>query len=97
VHPNAVLFICLVAISSRFPGICHKPFVDRVLLVELSQNSVFMNLLASFYPEKKVYAATVAQSTALGAALAVHNKWNTNSISSDLINLKYYKADFKIL
>lgn len=55
-----------------------------------SQNSVFMNLLASFYPGKKVYAAMVAQSTALGAALAIHDKWNNNLVPSDLINLKYY-------
>ncbi len=62
-----------------------------------SQNTVFMNLLASFYSGKEVYAATVAQSTALGAALAVHDKWNTNSMPSDLINLKYYTPDFKII
>ena len=36
-----------------------------------SKNSIYMHLLARSFPEMKLYAATVAQSTALGAALAV--------------------------
>ena len=55
-----------------------------------SKNHVFMNMLASHYHDKKLYAAEVAQATALGAALAIHDAWNPNSIGENLINLKLY-------
>ena len=55
-----------------------------------SKNHVFMSMLASHYHNKKVYAAEVAQATALGAALAIHNAWNPNPVGEDLINLKRY-------
>ncbi len=55
-----------------------------------SKNHVFMNMLASHYHDKKLYAAEVAQATALGAALAIHDAWNPNPIGENLINLKLY-------
>ena len=55
-----------------------------------SKNHVFMSMLASHYQNKKVYAAEVAQATALGAALAIHDAWNPNPVGEDLINLKLY-------
>jgi sugar (pentulose or hexulose) kinase len=53
-------------------------------------NTLYMNLLASFFPEIKVYAASMAQATALGAALAIHDSWNTKRIAKNLIELKLY-------
>ncbi len=35
-----------------------------------------MNLLAQAFPEMEVYAASMAQASALGAALSIHNSWN---------------------
>ncbi len=55
-----------------------------------SKNHVFMSMLASHYSNKKVFAAEVAQATALGAALAIHDAWNPNPVGEDLINLKLY-------
>ena len=55
-----------------------------------SKNHVFMSMLASHYDDKKVFAAEVAQATALGAALAIHDAWNPNPVGDDLINLKLY-------
>lgn len=55
-----------------------------------SKNHVFMSMLASHYHNKKVYAAEVAQATALGAALAIHDAWNTKPLGSDFIELKLY-------
>ena len=55
-----------------------------------SKNYVFMSMLASHYNDKKVFAAEVAQATALGAALAIHDAWNPNPVGDDLINLKFY-------
>lgn len=57
-----------------------------------SKNSVFMHLLAKAFPDVEVYAASMAQATALGTALAIHYSWNTAPIPTDLINLKYYSA-----
>jgi hypothetical protein len=49
-----------------------------------------MNLLAAAFPDIEVYAASVAQATAVGAALAIHESWNTKSIPNDMIELKFY-------
>lgn len=57
-----------------------------------SKNAIYMHLLASVFPDTEVYAASMAQATALGAALAIHNSWNTKPIPHDLIGLKYYSA-----
>jgi len=57
-----------------------------------SKNSVFMHLLAKAFPDVEVYAASMAQATALGTALSIHYSWNTAPIPTDLINLKYYSA-----
>jgi sugar (pentulose or hexulose) kinase len=55
-----------------------------------SKNSLYMNLLAYFFPETEVHAATVAQATALGAALAIHQSWNSKPLPENLIELKQY-------
>ena len=56
------------------------------------KNPVYMNMLASAFPDHQVYAASMANATALGAALAIHEKWNTKPVSRELITLKYYAA-----
>jgi sugar (pentulose or hexulose) kinase len=58
-----------------------------------SKNSVFMQLLAEAFPDIEVYAASMAQATALGTALSIHYGWNTRpTIPGNLINLKYYSG-----
>ncbi len=57
-----------------------------------SKNSVFMHLLAAAVPGMEVYAASMAQASAIGAALVIHKDWNTCSIPNDIIQLKYYSA-----
>ena len=63
-----------------------KLFVDG----GFGKNEIYMNLLAKAFPEMEVYAASVAQATALGAALAIHEDWNTKKIPQNLIDLKRY-------
>ncbi|HMC85694.1 MAG TPA: hypothetical protein VKI61_09215, partial [Chitinophagaceae bacterium] len=60
------------------------------------KNSVYMNLLAAAFPGVKVYAASLAQASAMGAALAVHPYWNKNNFPVDLIELKLY-ADIEAI
>jgi sugar (pentulose or hexulose) kinase len=69
-----------------------KLFVDG----GFSNNSVYMNLLASFFPEMQVYASSIPQATAIGAALAIHPAWNTEPFPADIIQLKYYPPVFGI-
>jgi hypothetical protein len=49
-----------------------------------------MYLLAQSFPDMEVYAASVAQASALGAALVIHDHWNTQSLPSNLIQLRLY-------
>ena len=57
-----------------------------------SKNTVFMHLLAFAFPQLEVYAASMAQATAVGTALAIHQAWNTKALPHDLIELKYYSG-----
>jgi L-fuculokinase len=57
------------------------------------KNPVYMHLLAAAFPKIEVYAASVAQASALGAALAVHHYWNRKNTPGDLIELKQYAVD----
>lgn len=63
-----------------------KLFVDG----GFGKNEIYMNLLAKAFPEMEVYAASVAQATALGAALAIHEDWNTKQIPENLIELRRF-------
>ncbi|HWK04914.1 MAG TPA: FGGY family carbohydrate kinase [Puia sp.] len=55
------------------------------------RNQVYMHLLAGAFPHIEVFAASIPQATAMGAALAIHSHWNTRSLPGDIIELKYYK------
>ena len=55
-----------------------------------SKNEIFMNFLASVFPDLKVYATSMAQASALGAALAIHGEWNKNPVPADIIRLKHF-------
>ena len=55
-----------------------------------SKNTIYMNLLAMFFPTIEIFAASMAQATAIGTALSIHKAWNRKSIPNDIIELKYY-------
>jgi len=67
-------------------GSVKRIFVDG----GFSKNAVYMQLLAAAFPQMEVFAASMAQATAVGTALAIHNAWNTRPLPNDLIELKYY-------
>lgn len=52
-----------------------------------SRNQLYMNLLARAFPNIKVFTASVAQATAVGAAMAIHKDWNSKPIPADLVQL----------
>ena len=55
-----------------------------------SKNPIYMNLLATAFPQIEVYAASVAQASALGAALAIHAHWNPQPLPDHCVELKRY-------
>jgi sugar (pentulose or hexulose) kinase len=55
-----------------------------------SQNKMFMTLLAEAFPSLKLYAASVMQASALGAALVIHKDWNPTPVKTDLLRLIQY-------
>ena len=57
-----------------------------------SKNPIYMYLLADGFPNIEVYAASVAQASALGAALALHPHWNKQPLPSDIIDMKLYSV-----
>lgn len=58
-----------------------------------SGNEIYMNMLAAAFPGMALYAASMAQASALGTALAIHRHWNKNAIPKDIIELKDYSVD----
>lgn len=62
-----------------------------------SKNPLYMNWLAIAFPGKEVYAASVSQATAIGAALAIHAAWNTRPIAGDMIRMKLYHPSLTIV
>jgi len=62
-----------------------------------SKNPIYMQLLASAFPEMEVFAASVAQATSIGAALAIHKHWNSQALPTNIIDLKFYSASELVL
>ncbi|MEJ6981899.1 FGGY family carbohydrate kinase [Pedobacter sp. P351] len=61
-----------------------------------SNNVIYMQLLAAAFPDMEVFAAAVAQATSIGAALAIHKYWNSQSLPTNIIDLKFYSASQEI-
>lgn len=57
-----------------------------------SKNEIYMNLLACHFPGIEVFAASVAQATAIGTALSIHSTWNKKALPNDIIELKYFSS-----
>lgn len=69
-------------------SIVKRMFVDG----GFSNNSIYMHLLAFAFPQLEVYAASVAQASTMGTALAIHNSWNPLPVPADMVKLTYYKS-----
>ena len=106
-NPNAIeayydFMVGLVAKQVESTNLVLNGSAVRDIYVDggFSKNTVYMNLLAQAYSDKRVWAATVAQSTALGAAIAIHSDWNKKDLPSGLIEKRLFKPgkeNFKII
>ena len=54
------------------------------------KNQIFMILLSEAFTDYEVFAASMPQATALGTALAIHEKWNNQALPNNMIELKDY-------
>lgn len=57
-----------------------------------SKNPIYMYLIAEAFRNIEVYAASVAQASALGAALVIHQHWNSKPLPSSIIDMKLYSV-----
>jgi sugar (pentulose or hexulose) kinase len=88
-HQLMLDLVQLQAVSTRL--IIQNTPVSRLFIDGgFSKNPLYMNLLAESFPDLEVFAASVAQATAVGAALAIHRFWNRKPLRKDLIELTYY-------
>ncbi|GGA99519.1 FGGY-family carbohydrate kinase [Puia dinghuensis] len=72
--------------------VLHDTDVKRIFVDGgFGKNQIYMHLLAEAFPDIEVFAASIPQATAIGAALAIHQHWNDGSRPGDIIELKYYK------
>lgn len=70
-----------------------SPDVKRIFVDGgFGKNAVYMNLLAAAFPDLEVFAASMAQATAIGTAIAIHHSWNNKALPSDIIELKYFSV-----
>jgi sugar (pentulose or hexulose) kinase len=53
-----------------------------------SKNKIYMTLLATAFSNIQVFAATLPQSSARGAALVMHQSWNKLAIPDELISVE---------
>jgi sugar (pentulose or hexulose) kinase len=70
-----------------------KIFVDG----GFSKNPIYMQLLADSFPGIELYATSLPQASALGAALSIHQHWNEKNIPTDIIELKYVASKINFI
>lgn len=92
------LIIDIVNLQSVSTNMVLKDTPVKRIFVDggFSNNVIYMQLLAAAFPDMEVFAASVAQATSIGAALAIHKHWNSQSLPTNIIDLKYYSASQEI-
>ena len=75
----------------------HAPVKTIYVDGGFSRNELFMYLLSTHFTQHDIYAASMAQATAIGAALAIHQYWNSGPLPDDLIATQLYAiTDFNV-
>jgi sugar (pentulose or hexulose) kinase len=73
--------------------VLHDTPVKRIFVDGgFSKNAVYMHLLAEVMPGMEIFAASVPQASALGAALVMHHHWNSQQLPSDIIRLTLFTS-----
>ncbi|WP_353132679.1 FGGY family carbohydrate kinase [Pseudopedobacter sp.] len=58
-------------------------------------NDIFMHLMANAFLKEELFAASMAQATAVGTAIAIHKSWNKTPISGNIIELRFYPRNIE--
>jgi sugar (pentulose or hexulose) kinase len=90
-----VLIADLAGQQLRSTNLVLKGTPVRQIFVDggFGKNKIFMHLLARAYPSIRLFAASVPQATALGAAMTIHPHWNPGPMPRDLVDLQLYSSD----
>jgi sugar (pentulose or hexulose) kinase len=88
------LIIDLISLQVASTGLVLKDTKIKRIFVDggFSKNSIYMHLLAAAFPNIEVFAASMAQASAIGAALSIHKEWNTKPVPKDIIQLHFYSS-----
>ncbi|HEX6849060.1 MAG TPA: FGGY family carbohydrate kinase [Chitinophagaceae bacterium] len=88
------LIVDIVAQQVRSTNLVLRGMDVKRIFVDggFSKNPIYMYLMAEAFPAIEVYAASVAQASALGAALVIHQHWNNQPLPSNIIDMKLYSV-----
>lgn len=88
------LIVDLVAQQVRSTNLVLRGTGVKRIFVDggFSKNPIYMHLMSEAFPTIEVYAASVAQASALGAALVIHQHWNSKALPSNIIDMKLYSV-----
>lgn len=88
-----LLIADLMALQVQSSWLVMKDTAVQKIFVDggFSKNPIYMQLLSAAFPDREVYAATVAQASSLGAAMAIHAHWNKLSLPDSLVQLRKYE------
>jgi sugar (pentulose or hexulose) kinase len=88
------LIIDLINLQVASTGLVLKGTNIKRIFVDggFSKNSIYMHLLAAAFPNIEVFAASMAQASAIGAALSIHKEWNTKPVPKNIIQLHFYSS-----
>jgi L-fuculokinase len=79
----------LISMQKASTDLIMQPSIKNIYIDGgFSKNPLFMSMLAKAYPEVSTYSADLHQATALGAALGIHESWNSKAKPSELIKLE---------
>ncbi len=79
----------LVSRQIKALGLILTPQIKQIFIDGgFSKNPFFSQGLKMAFPEITFYAAELAQASSLGAALAIHEQWNSKPLPKDLIRFK---------
>jgi sugar (pentulose or hexulose) kinase len=73
----------LVRLQVRSINLIGSPSIQQIFVEGgFCGNEIFMYMLANAFPHKRIYAATLPQASALGAAMVIHSAWNDHAVPS---------------
>ncbi len=83
------LMIDLVGFQKTSTSLVLQSTYTKKLFVDggFSKNKIFMKLLKDAFPFLEVFAATLPQASALGAAMVMHRQWTKNKLPKNVVVL----------